>query len=887
MRIIILDTLINQANDRRIPTDVIRRLNDEFRVLSHLERRGPCAVISYLKHNDDGIKMKGALGKGDIPIFKFRISGGDRILYTYGKYLPYIADEDDSVVLLEFSPHDTQAKIAKSRDYTVEHKYEYIHRVAESISILDEEDMSEDDLRETVSLILSENFKGYGYSGDDIQNFSIETIDAHVILSPEQKDIKSSIVASLGAKNDKTASFIVGGAGTGKTLICIRLLDDFNKSNQNKCAIYFTQSRELLKKVEKQYGGIALTGTSNDIEFFNINDFCLEQLGLDDSRLVLTHHFIEFLHSTDKFADKIRQLRAKIPNIDDIMIWTEIRGVLKGSMGTGTIWEHCAPLNQNDFPSCIRYLFDAAYLERVEVDGKKTYFRLRESVEDTKCRILNDDEISIVGTEELKDALQQILAHFSSFDPNMRMMSKDEYLGVSNEISVLNIEQRGVLYDIACLYDDYLLKNSLLDENDLIRELFANRDTAFPSYDFAMVDETQDYTEMQLYFVHQICTDPLNVVFAGDVHQIINPTVFDVSRLKSLYLDSQNRSALELYFLRSNFRCQQGVVDLANKISNLRREAVGRKNEEIERQESSSVPVIYSYPYRLSYTDDNLKNMIEELIRYPNIAILVSSNAEKRKIKDFIFSHQCITTQDEMPQIFTVAEIKGMEYAYIICFNMISSFDYLVSKIFKDSKVVKSRETRNRFCFNAMYVATTRAQHHLCFIDERTNEAFEKRLELPVVSVFEPSELYFDTLSDSLEAWRTKAIELKENGNYEEALRFLKRAGNSAQETDFYECKAELALQQRLYDRAVLYFLFLDDMKNVHKYVRERTVSKEAKDYVKFVVDGKVVKNITRLTRKLAEVIDSEDRELLFSKTLDNIESSLMQAYDSLVIPEV
>ena len=84
-----------------------------------------------------------------------------------------------------------------------------------------------------------------------------------------------------------------------------------------------------------------------------------------------------------------------------------------------------------------------------------------------------------------------------------------------------------------------------------------------------------------------------------------------------------------------------------------------------------------------------------------------------------------------------------------------------------------------------------------------------------------------------------------------------------------------------------MYFLFLGDMKNVQKYIRERTVSKEAKDYVKFVVDGKVVENITKLTRKLADGVDPEDRELLFSKTLDNIESSLIQAYDSLVIPEV
>ena len=126
MRIIILDTLLEQKDDRRISKEILKCLNEELRVLSHLERRGPCAIISYLKHNDDGIKMKGGPGKGNIPIFKFRISSGDRILYTYGKYLPYISDEDDSVVLLEFSPHDNQAQIAKTRDFTVNHKYDYV-----------------------------------------------------------------------------------------------------------------------------------------------------------------------------------------------------------------------------------------------------------------------------------------------------------------------------------------------------------------------------------------------------------------------------------------------------------------------------------------------------------------------------------------------------------------------------------------------------------------------------------------------------------------------------------------------------------------------------------------------------------------------------------------
>ena len=131
--------------------------------------------------------------------------------------------------LLEFSVHDDQARIARSKDYTTSHNYNYIQKIVQSISILDDEDISEEYLRETVSLILAEDFKAYVYNDEELSEFSIEYKDSHVVLSTEQDEIKNSIVQSLTSKDNKGASLIVGGAGTGKTLICIRLLDVFNR----------------------------------------------------------------------------------------------------------------------------------------------------------------------------------------------------------------------------------------------------------------------------------------------------------------------------------------------------------------------------------------------------------------------------------------------------------------------------------------------------------------------------------------------------------------------------------------------------------------------------------------------------------------------------------
>lgn len=885
MRIIILDTLINQANDRKIPTDVIRRLYDEFYVLSRLERRGPAAIIPYLQKNADGIKMKGSLGKGEIPIFKFRISGGDRILYTYGEYLPYISNEDKSIVLLEFSAHDTQAKVAKSRDYTVEHNYDYIQKIVESIKILDEEIISEEDLRATVGILLSENFKGYAYTDEELKEFSVDEIDKHVILSQEQEEIKQKIIQSLTSDDDKTASLIIGGAGTGKTLISVRLLDAFNNANNDSYAIYFTQSKELLKKVQKQYNGIAVENETNTIEFYNINDFCIEQIGLDYSCLFTTKDFLLFLQSSTTYAKKIKELRTKLVGVDDMMIWTEIRGILKGSMGIGNVWERISPLNQKDFSNCISYLFEEGYLERVSIQGDKKYFRLSDSVDAIINRLKQDFEYNT--SKQLKNEANRIIEHFSKFDSSIRIMPESQYLSMSNEISVLPIEQRSIVYKIALLYDEYLIKNNLFDENDLVREMFENSDISFPNYDFVVVDEVQDYTELQIFLTQKISSNKFNIVFAGDIHQIINPTVFDITRLKSLYLDDKNVSKLEIYYLCKNFRCQQGVVDVANRISQLRRKAIGRKIAEVEREETSADSTIYSVPYRLKWNDTNFVLLIRELIRYPDVVILVSTELEKQYLYS-LMSNLPIDADDlSLLKIYTISEIKGTEYAYVVCFNMIKSFDATLQLFFSENKIIKSKETKNRFCFNSIYVATTRAQHHLCFLDEHSIDDFDNMLDLATVKIFDSEKLYFNTLSDSLEAWYFEAVKLKEGGKYEDAIKYFLRSGDYAKKTDIYECKAELSLIKKDYNTAILYFILQGDMVSANKYLNEKAVSQELKKYYKFITNKSSTKGIVNIIRTLSQDFEDDEKEMLYSLALNNMSQLLVEKNNTFVIPEV
>ena len=265
------------------------------------------------------------------------------------------------------------------------------------------------------------------------------------------------------------------------------------------------------------------------------------------------------------------------------------------------------------------------------------------------------------------------------------------------------MEQREIAYSIYEKDDEYLRINNLYDENDLIRLFFERNKNSLPEFDYILVDEVQDYTELQLFLMHELSKDKHNIVFAGDIHQIINPTVFNEGRLKSLYFN--DNLTLDFYFLQKNFRCQQGVIDLANKVSDLRRSVVGKKSSEFEQIEEAARNDIISLPQRLPYTEENIIELLKTIVRFPQVAILVPSETTRDKILSIIDKYQL----EDIPIISTISEIKGMEYQYVICFDMIGFYNDVWCHILQHYGESK-KETKFRFSFNSLYVAITRAQ---------------------------------------------------------------------------------------------------------------------------------------------------------------------------------
>lgn len=807
MKIIVLDSLLDQKDNYSIPTYAFPKIFKELQQLAKLEKTGQNTIEQYLK-NHHGIKMKGVE-----KVFKYELTDGDRILYAYSKDFPWLAHRiDDSLVLLRFSKHDNQGTDAKRFDLTKERGYAYIKDIVQTMTELEIDDINRSDITMEDYVALAEILNSDDYTvwhkiyviHDDQKYSNLSLDDMDIYLSNEQDRCISEF------SSNPSPTLIIGGAGTGKTLIAVHLLINYIKSNSHKKACYFTQSPELRKKVVSLYKKYKDYSDGDDVDFNDINEYCIKQLGLEHSKVIYTHDFLKFLQ---KRSDLMMECTNN--GISPIVVWTEIRGLIKGGMSEE--WKRTQPIIQDKFKGSVQPLVERGYFKRDTFNPQK--ISLADSLENTASRADNDSSLDSNEIANLRFAL----TYFSDFDYNLRVLTEEEYLDISEERSSVEIVKRPIIYNICREYEDFLVNESLFDENDLIRMMFEKGLTAKYKYDFTVIDEVQDYTELQIYFIRTL-TEGNKIVFAGDEHQNINPASFSESRLKALFYQEKDVD-LRVIRLLKNYRCQQKIIDKVNILAELRREAIGRSSAENEVPEEA-IRSDEARPNRLRYSVSNVESCLSTLLQYPKAVILVPDQGIKNKLLNRILQlkNKIISQIGEEKfkarldsAVFTVAEIKGVEYEYVLCYNLIGTYIDNWTEILKGVH----HQTKFRYFFNLLYVAMTRAQQYLCFVDQKLLDDLETRFDLELVNSFSATQLNFERLSTTSKEWFEQAQELEKNGKYKEALGMYKAA--NAEQSCLYRCSYHINIAEKDYNMAVEYALLLDSSEMVKDYLDDIT----------------------------------------------------------------
>lgn len=289
---------------------------------------------------------------------------------------------------------------------------------------------------------------------------------------------------------------------------------------------------------------------------------------------------------------------------------------------------------------------------------------------------------------------------------------------IYNEINNINTYKDNYKYEgfkdkeiefiknIYAKYEDWININGYIDEIRLIEGIISeinDNKIELSKYDFIFVDEVQDLRNNHLKFIYNMSNIKENIVFAGDINQIINNSNFDFKFLKSYFYE--NNICYDEKFLNKNYRNCSGVVDFINKLIDLRINNVGKLKSEYDLYEDCIREG--KKPYIIPYKNENIQRLVEEVNERDYCAIVVPTYVEK---------HKLIIEGANEGRVFTVEEIKGLEYKNIFCINFISTYKNYWKLIKKGAN-----QGYLRHFINILYVAITRGINIVGFVEKDIN----------------------------------------------------------------------------------------------------------------------------------------------------------------------
>lgn len=330
-------------------------------------------------------------------------------------------------------------------------------------------------------------------------------------------------------------------------------------------------------------------------------------------------------------------------------------------------------------------------------------------------------------------------------------LNLDKYLNVSKKYSNFSEEEKNNIYKLADSYDRWLSSNGYLDNNDVARMKIIN-DTNSSQYDWVIVDEVQDLSEVEIYMISKFVKEDGHIVWAGDINQTIVPTFFNYGRVKNLYYTYNKQ--LEDFTLNKNYRTTKEIISLINDITEVKTKVIGKSTYDYYEEgiRNGCKPII------IKYNDEELDKLMNSIQDKHYCAVIVSNEKEKEKLIN--------RYPDIESRVFLVYEIKGLEYKNILCYNVLSAYSDIWKSILSSKY---KHNNRMKYYFNILYVAISRAKNSLYFYEEDLEKIDFKPLnQCVVVNKYNAKDLDLIEISQK-ENWKEEVERLEVIGLEEKA----------------------------------------------------------------------------------------------------------------------
>ena len=368
-----------------------------------------------------------------------------------------------------------------------------------------------------------------------------------------------------------------------------------------------------------------------------------------------------------------------------------------------------------------------------------------------------DEEHYKISIREIWIEINSIIKGYVNQVTNKNILSEIEYLEYSN--SQFDIKIKKLIYKIALKYNEWLRYNGYYDNNDLATIALENLSDEY-KFNYVVYDEIQDLTNRQLFLIYSISRNVNNIMLLGDINQSINISRFNEEYIKDLIYE--NNVVLDKNIITKYYRNGSETVKWINEFKRIKNDKFKSRGKIFEIEEKA---IKKGVKPRICYKITKEKEFFDLIDKKTSSIVIVPDERDKVEL---------IEKGYEIGRVFSIEDVRGLEYNNIYCYNVLSKFDNIWGNVLYNDK--KSDDIYSVY-FNMVYIAATRAKNKLCFL-EKNNTKLDNRFK-EYWSILQDNNIILDEIrkhSDKDE-WLKEAIKLEKMEKFYQAADAYKKAG--------------------------------------------------------------------------------------------------------------
>ncbi|MBI2311036.1 MAG: PhoH family protein [Betaproteobacteria bacterium] len=346
-------------------------------------------------------------------------------------------------------------------------------------------------------------------------------------------------------------------------------------------------------------------------------------------------------------------------------------------------------------------------------------------------------------------------------------LGREDYLRLGVRQSIFLEQEREKAYALFEKYLVFLKDSGCYDPNIIAHDYLS---LVEPAYDFVVVDEVQDVTNVQLQLLLKSLKTPGHFLLCGDSNQIVHPNFFSWAGLKTMFHRAGGVEAREITrVLDANYRSAARVTEVANRLLRVKQRRFGSVDRE-SNYLMRSVAAEAGEVELIAESETALQELNRRTRRSTRFAVLVTRDEQKTEAR----------ARFDTPLLFSIHEAKGLEYDNIILWGFVSGDRAAFAEIARgiapdhregDLEYARARDKSDKslevykFFVNALYVALTRAVRRIVLVEADTGHPLLKLLGLAQAR----AEVEVAGDQSSIEEWQAEAHRLELQGKLAQA----------------------------------------------------------------------------------------------------------------------